>query len=52
LSKQGHASLPLLFNFALEYTIRKVHENQEGMEMNRADQILVYVDDWAKTQIL
>jgi hypothetical protein len=35
----------LLLNFAVEYAIRKVQENQVGLKLNWTDQLLLYVDD-------
>jgi hypothetical protein len=44
-SKQGNALSRMLFNFDLEYAIRRVQLNQDGLKLNGIHELLAYADD-------
>jgi hypothetical protein len=43
--KQGDALSPMFFNFALEYAIIKVQENQVGLKLKGTHHLVAYADD-------
>jgi hypothetical protein len=48
--KQGDALSLLVSNYALDYTIRSVQVNQDGLKLNVAHQLLVYADVYTGTK--
>ena len=43
--QKGEALSPFLFNFTLEYAIRRVQVNQGGMKLNGTHHLLVFDND-------
>jgi len=43
--KKGDALSPMFFNVALEYAIRRVQVNQDGLKISGTHQLLAYADD-------
>jgi hypothetical protein len=42
--KEGEASSPLLFYYALDFIIRRVQLDQDGLKLNGTNQLMVYSD--------
>jgi hypothetical protein len=43
--KEGDFLSPLLFNFALEYVIKRFQVNRDGLKLDSTQQLLAYADD-------
>jgi hypothetical protein len=43
--KQGEALSPFLLNVALQYAIRRIKGNQEGLKLNETHQLSAYADE-------